>query len=123
MKLYEQLAVLTKAIENCKKYNNIEWLERHEEKLARLIKENLPSGSGYDNGTTLELITDNRMIFKTSFHHMSEHGFYTQWSEHKVMVSASFIGGIDVRVGGKDVNGIKHYIATDFYNVLTREVE
>ena len=93
------------------------------EEAHRLVREYMPSGSGFDAGT--ELVIDvcdaSTLVFKTAFHHMDEHGGYDGWSEHKVKVTAEF-GGFDIYVGGRDRDGIKEYIGETFCYALNQEV-
>ena len=105
-------------------------VERHanpdiQDQLIDLINENLPSGSGFDSGTTfdLESSTDKKLIFHTAFHHMSEHGYYTKWTEHKVTITPGFYGP-EIKISGRDHNQIKDYISDVFLHLLnstTRE--
>lgn len=108
------------AIENCNKSDNVQWLDNHTDALHRILK-GAPSGSGFDAGTTLDDDSfRDKLIFSTSFHHMNDVGYYVGWTEHKVVVTPSFTG-INIKVTGKDRNGIKCYIADTFYDWLTSE--
>lgn len=93
------------------------------EETAELLNQYLPSGSGFDSGTVLNLdkSTPQKLVFDTSFHHMSEHGFYTRWTDHTVTIRPEFRGW-DIRVSGRDHNGIKDYIAECFACALTERV-
>jgi hypothetical protein len=93
--------------------------------LARhLVKDYLPSGSGFDAGTTLDegASSPDKLVFDTSFHHMDEHGGYDGWTEHKVIVTPSLAHGCDLRVTGRDRNDIKSYIGETFAHALDTEV-
>ncbi len=98
--------------------------EDAEDTIERLVKEYMPSGSGFDSGTTLDLeaSTDYKLVFGTAFHHMDEHGSYTKWTEHRVIVSPSLAFDFDLVVSGRDHNGIKEYIHESFHQALTRPV-
>lgn len=124
-KLYAELALLLNAIENCKKTGNDEWARRHREKAEALVKAHMPSGSGFDAGTHLDVSCSSadKLIFNTSFHHMTSEGFYDGWTSHDVTVKPSLAFGIEVRVGGRDRNDIKDYIHSTFHDALTQEVE
>jgi hypothetical protein len=95
------------------------WADR----LAALAREHLPSGSGFDNGTTLDLDASrlDRLIFATAFHHMDDNGSYCGWTEHRVVVSPSFVG-IELKVTGRDKRGIKDYIGEVFADMLRAPV-
>lgn len=89
----------------------------------RRIMDCLPSGSGFDSGTELVSADNTKIVFETGFHHMNENGFYTGWTNHLVYVKPSFIGEYDIRITGRNVNGIKEYIADVFHNVLSASFE
>lgn len=120
-KLYQTLASKAQAMRNCAATKNTEWEGKHEQAILDLVKEHLPSGSGFDSGTNIELdeCNDSQLVFSTSFHHMDEHGGYDGWTEHKVVVKPSF-AGIDIKVTGRDRNQIKEYIGDIFYGDLTQ---
>ena len=61
-------------------------------------------------------------MFFTAFHHMNENGFYDDWTNHRVTVTASLDNQINVKVSGKNRNDIKDYIKEIFYDVLTNEI-
>jgi len=44
-------------------------------------------------------------------------GAYSGWSEHVITATATFTG-LDIRVSGRDRNGIKEYIAEEFSGCL-----
>ena len=124
-KLFTRMASLLQAMQNCEKTGNEEWRLRHADRLAKLCREHLPSGSGFDSGTSLDVVvsTAEKLVFHTSFHHMDSNGFYDGWSEHAVTVRASLQHGIDVTVFGRDRNEIKEYIASCFYTLSDVMVE
>lgn len=119
--LYATLAGLVLARQNCIESGNTEWLGRHTDRLESLVKEGLPSGSGFDAGTTLDLdaSTPNKLVFETAFHHMDAHGFYDGWTHHTVTVTPALHVGIAVKISGRDRNAIKDYIGEQFYAALT----
>lgn len=126
MKLYQQLAQTLGAFINCRDgaVASPDWQDRHEEHLEKLVKEHLPSGSGFDNGTRLDLDESqpDRLVFITSFHHMNDAGYYVEWTDHKVIVKASLAWGFRLLVFGKDKNQIKDYIRNVFQEALSQEV-
>ena len=119
--LYAALAGLVLARQNCIESGNLEWLERHTDRLESLVKAGLPSGSGFDAGTTLDLdaSTPYKLVLKTAFHHMDDHGGYDGWTHHTVTVTPTLHSGIDVKISGRDRNAIKAYIGEEFYAALT----
>jgi len=120
MKLYQQLAVLVQARLNCIETKNTEWLDRHEASIDELVKTYMPTGSGFDSGTMLDLGVSgpDRLVFRTSFHHMNENGYYDGWSEHDIIVTASLAFGFNLRITGQDRDQIKDYIADCFSTSL-----
>ena len=100
-----------------------EWTSKHEERILDLVRDRLPSGSGFDSGTQIDFkaCRADRLVFSTAFHHMNDVGFYDGWTEHKVIIRPTF-DGIDICVTGRNRNDIKDYIADCFYTALTEEV-
>ena len=80
MNVAERIASTIEAIANCRQSGNTEWEAKHDEALAKIVRNHLPSGSGFDSGTLLD--TDrsrpDRLVFTTGFHHMTE-GSYDGW--------------------------------------------
>lgn len=119
-----KIASLVAARANCLKSGNNEWHARHGESLERIIREHMPSGSGFDAGTELQeddCRDGERLVFTTEFHHMDEHGCYAGWTKHKVTVYPSFVLGLDIRISGRDRNGIKEYIGQCFHDALSAD--
>lgn len=114
--LYQALASKIVARQNCAGGKNPEWFDRHREDAEKLVRDHLPSGSGFDNGTTIDWdrCTAERLVFKTAFHHMGDHGGYIGWSEHTVVVRPSLCFGFTLNVTGRDWRQIKDYIAEAF---------
>lgn len=118
----EKIASLVAARANCRESGNTEWLARHGEALDRILRDYMPSGSGFDVGTTLEedeCRRGARLVFTTEFHHMNEMGFYDGWTSHRVTVYPSFLHTLDIRISGRDRNDIKELIHDRFYDALT----
>ena len=117
--LYKQISSLLWVLES----RNIEKDEAIEQ-LRLIEKEELPSGSGFDAGTKIDLIRSNpeKLVFFTQFHHMDENGSYTGWTQHMITVTPSFDSSLKVQVNGSYRNAIREYIADEFHSVLSREV-
>lgn len=122
--LAERIAELVQARANClaREPVNQEWAERHEERALDLVSRHLPSGSGFDAGTALDLdkSTGEKLVFTTSFHHMNEGGMYDGWTQHTITVRPSLLFGFVLTVGGRDRNDIKNYIGETFHEALAR---
>jgi hypothetical protein len=125
MKLYQELARLINAIENCRKANNLDWLNKHLERFDALVKEHMPHGSGFDCGTSFDEdnSTPNRLVFHASFHHMNNNGYYDGWTSHSIIVTPDLGFGFDLRVTGCNRRDIKDYIAETFHETLDRDLE
>lgn len=118
--LYRALASLIAARANCAKTGNLEWKANHEDKAIRLARGYLPSGSGFDCGTAIDLdaSTAEKLVLRTSYHHMNESGMYDGWTEHAVTIRPSLLHGFTLRVSGRDRDGVKDYIAEMFEHAL-----
>jgi hypothetical protein len=119
-----KIASLIAARVNCLQSGNMDWHLRHGEALARIIRDRLPSGGGFDRGTILhesECRGGERLVLSVEFHHMDAHGGYDGWTRHKVTVYPSLVFGLDIRVSGRDRNDIKTYIHQRFYDALSAE--
>lgn len=118
----EALACILQAIENCERSGNTEWRIRHADSIVRIVRDRMPSGSGVDTGTTLdESSKPDRFVFNLSFHHMDEHGSYDGWTDHSVIVTPTFCGP-NVRVTGRDRNGVKDYLADLYREALAARI-
>jgi hypothetical protein len=121
--LYQRLATLLQAVANCKQSKNLECQERHGERAIALVREYMPSGSGFDGGTELsERSTPNKLVFHTSFHHMDENGSYDGWTDHRVIVRPSLAFSIELTVTGPDRNDIKSLIHDSFDLALRNSI-
>lgn len=123
--LYQLIAARIQTAQGATKYAIDESIiQRNVDELERLCREFLPSGSGFDSGTEIELDdcrAAKRIVFKTSFHHINDVGMYDGWTNHLVIIEPDFDGFI-LRVTGRDRNAIKDYIADTFHHALTREI-
>jgi hypothetical protein len=122
MKVFQQIATSFQAWANCINSDVLcaKWEEIHESRILDLVKERLPSGSGFNSGTRFDFDTSTpeKLVFVTSFHHMNEAGYYDGWTEHKVIVTPSLAHGFTLKVSGRDRNQIKDYIGEVFNHAL-----
>lgn len=83
----------------------------------------LPCGSGFDNGCKIEIEKSgvDKVIIKTSFHHLDD-GYYIGWTDHVITVVPKLCGSFDLKISGKNVNNIKDYIADVFNTDLCAEI-
>ena len=121
--LYQELAQLVDARLRCLADNN-PWAERHDSRIEALCVEYMPHGSGFDNGTMLDLeaSTGNKLVFNTSYHYMDEFGSYAGWTEHRVIVRPDLQFGFTLRITGSDRNYFKEYACEVFEYALRTEV-
>lgn len=125
-KLYQIIASHLNAMENCRDTGDDEWLVKHTEMVRQLTDDYLPSGSGFDNGTRIDMEASKggeRLVFTTAYHHMNESGMYDGWTEHTVTIRPCLIHGMSMKVTGRDRNDIKDYIAECFSSALEQEFE
>lgn len=121
--LYRAIARALGCVERARAAGNTEWLEKHRDRLHKLVSTHMPSGAGVDFGTKLdESSTQNRLVFTFSFHHMNENGYYDGWTEHTCVVTASLEWGVCLRITGRNRNDIKDYLHDTFDCCLTAEV-
>jgi hypothetical protein len=125
--LYAVLANLVQArINSGEKHdaNGDHWFAIHTESIDNLVKEHMPSGSGFDSGTTLDLdkSTSEKLVFTTSFHHMNDVGMYDGWTDHTVTVKPSLMFGISLTISGRDRNQIKDMMYDMFAEALKTKV-
>jgi len=122
-KVYARLARLFDAYQRNIETGNLEWRDKHQEEIDSICENHLPSGSGFDSGTTFDYDRSrpNRLVLNTSYHHMDD-GYYAGWTDHTVTVKASLASGFDLVIGGRDRNEIKDYIAETFQHFLSEEI-
>jgi hypothetical protein len=122
--VYQRLASLVLQRSNCIAHKNEEWFHKSTERIHEIVKNHLPSGSGVDNGTRIDLekSTEEKLVFQADFHHMNEWGCYDGWTEHTVTVRASLFDRFTVTVSGRNRNQIKDHIAELFYWALRETV-
>ena len=101
------------------------WVDRHEDTIESLVKDFMPSGSGFDSGTKLDLDASHadKLVFTTSYHHMNEAGYYDGWTEHTVTVTPSLQHRYNLRISGRNRNDIKDYMRQTFDQALQSDCE
>lgn len=106
------------------------WEAQHKACIVQSVKTNLerlegllPSGSGIDCGTKIEPTDGRKIVLIVEFHHMDEGGGYDGWTSHKLTVSPSLAYGFDIRIDGRDRNGIKEYLGEVYKSALRELVD
>lgn len=117
--LYQRIASSFRAYLNCIESGNSLWKDKHELAIFDLCRSELPSGSGFDNGTNFSFDESkpNKLVFVFSFHHMDENGCYDGWTHHKLIVKPDLAFGFTLHITGPDRNGFKEY-AYDTFNFI-----
>ena len=102
------------AYKNCIEADNLSWADKHMDRANELVDNFMPSGSGFNNGTTLnwEESTPEKLVFNTSYHYMNEHGYYTHWVDYTVTVEPSLPHLYTVEVTSDDRAEIDEWHAT-----------
>lgn len=123
-KAYAVLASMIEARENCVRRDNSTWIGTWNERIEAFARENLPSGSGIDAGSKVDLAssTADRLVIEAPYHAMNGDGFYVGWRDYRVIVTPSLAHGINVRVQGRDYNGVKDYLADVYREAFMREI-
>jgi len=118
------IAQVVDAYHRCVKLGN-PFAEKHLDTLRAIERNILPSGNGIDSGTRIDVArsTANKLTLTTSFHHMNDGGYYDGWTEHTVTVRPSLAHGLDIRISGRDRNGIKEYLHDVFQHGLSGRIE
>lgn len=125
--LVQILASTVNALSNCIASGNAEWRQRHEDTLAELCRNFMPSGSGIDSGTVLDVdaslrFAGEKLIFTLGFHHMDDGGYYDGWTQHKLTVTPSLFLGPKLRFSGPDRNQIKEHLHEVYSSALLQEI-
>lgn len=100
-------------------------IQEVQENIEKLVKEHMPSGSGFNAGTEIlyeyrdRPLKGDMLVFKTSFHHMNDGGYYDGWTEHKVIIEPCLMFDFKLKVTGRDRDQIKDYIGDVFHEALT----
>lgn len=119
MKLYHHIAQQVHRLYS----DHVDHARDAEENLVKLEKF-LPTGSGFDSGTRIDIDSKvNKVSMFTSFHHMDQSGGYDGWTEHRVIMTPSLIYCFNLKITGRDRNLIKDYIYEQFEYLLSREVK
>jgi uncharacterized ParB-like nuclease family protein len=122
--LFQAFASAVVALANCIKNGNQEWYRIWNDCLDGWCKNYMPSGSGFDNGTQIDLEAsgEHKLVFNVHYHHMDEHGCYDGWTEHQVIVTPSLLFGFTLRITGPNRNEIKDFISDTFHIALSQQV-
>ena len=106
------------AMNNCLKSGNTEWFHKHEDTLDSLSKY-LPSGSGLNYACSINIdeSDENKIVIDFLYSHCNEFGWTVGYTAHKLICKPTF-DGLDLRITGKDKNGVKEYLYDIFDSCL-----
>ena len=126
MQVYRQIATYVDAYHRCLANGNALYKD-HAGEVEDLVCEHMPSGSGWDCGTTLDIgeSTKDKLVFFGSYHHMDE-GTYCGWSSWTITVKPSLIQILDISVEcvddcGNDIGGLDDMLFDWFDRALMLE--
>lgn len=128
MKTTTVLSALASALvarANCIKLGNTEWENNHSATIDQLARDFLPSGSGFDSGTKVNLDQSNgetRIVLTTSYHHMNEGGMYDGWTDHTVTIRPCLLHEFTLTISGRDRNQFKDYAYEVFNSSLKEQI-
>ena len=123
--VYKEIASILIAIGgNCAKSSNTEWAKIWPEVLDYIIDNYLPHGSGIDNGIRInkDKSSANKIVLEFGFHKMDSNGSYCGWQDYTLYIRPSLAFDIDLRLRGRDYQGLKDYLYELFQYSLTREI-
>lgn len=122
--VYQSIAAAVLSREYCQDRTNVAWATRWSLRLDWLCSNHMPSGSGIDKGTGIDLdkSTPDRLVLTTAFHHMDDNGCYDGWTEHQIIVTPSLAFGMHLRVTGRNRRDIKDYLADIYRTALSAPV-
>lgn len=90
----------------------------------------LPSGSGFDNGCTIDRAEDGtKVVIAFSYHHLNGDGYYTHWSSHKAVITPSLVVPFGIQITDlagleiEDTSGDEDYYYDTFFQALDQEVD
>lgn len=117
--LYRVLSETFEAYKRCQATPGHEWANRHGGRIHKLCFAYMPSGAGWDNGTSFDFDASrpDHLVFTGAYHHMVE-GTYDGWTSHKVIVRPSLSQGIYIRITGRNRDDVKAYLHDVFSEAL-----
>lgn len=119
MRIYEAIAIACEARRNCESSGNREWEDRWYDRIRSIQRNFLPSGSGFDTGTEIDMDSTAKQIkLAVGFHHMDDGGSYDGWTDHIIYVRPNLAHRIDLSISGRNRNDIKSYIGDTFHAAL-----
>jgi hypothetical protein len=104
--LAHKIASSCQARHNCIASKNHNWESIHTDKIES-YNDLLPSGSGIDSGSTIDIESSNQdqVIITADYHAMNDVGMYSGWFGFKITVTPAFHGiNIDIELTYNDTD-------------------
>lgn len=91
---------------------------------VRHLEKHLPHGSGFNNGTLIEIEKCNamRLVIVTNFHKMDENGLYGGWNKYTIKLYPSFLQDYTYLIQGRENQGLRSFVADEILDSLEQEV-
>lgn len=94
------------------------------EDLISQVLDTAPVGSGVGGFLFRDDVSNaSKLVFRCTFHHMNEHGYYDRYTHHSVIATGTLAYGLDVKVTGSNRNDIQSYLGELFYAWLNSDLE
>ena len=106
--LYAEIASIIDAYHRCVETGNA-FAEKHLETLKAIEDNYLPSGSGIDDGTKIDIDASSasKLVLTFGYHYKNENGYYDGWYDYKVIVKPSLMFGVEIRIVGSNRGDVK----------------
>jgi len=122
--VYKVLASNIEAYKSCVESANTLWQERHFDRIEQIARDLLPSGSGIDAGTKIDIDASapNKIVLWVEYHHMNGAGSYNGWTGHRITIRPSLAFEIMLAIGGVNTNDIKDYLCETYDDALRHPI-
>jgi hypothetical protein len=120
MKMYQAIST---CIDLLDRHHGLDRCDKWEDMLKKL-ESMLPSGSGIDAGTKIDRLksSPDKLVLHVGYHHINDVGYYTHWTQHKIVVTPSLRWGFSVKIGGPNHNCIKAYLEDVYGEALNEDI-
>lgn len=119
----QRLAVLADRVNNLQQISH-ESLCDAENELDEFVRTYLPSGNGFDRGTSIKSYSNNEIILEAPYHLMNDNGVYVGWIDFIIEVKARFIDiKLTVTPDVKDEYYVTDYVADTMYDAMMTEID
>lgn len=121
--LYQVISQTLDALRNAEAKSMPSAIHWHRDSL-RQFESMLPSGSGIDCGTKIDIDAsrEDRVVLTFDFHFMNDAGYYDGWGSYKAIITPSLSHGPCLRIAGRDRRSIKDYLHDTMQHALTDQL-